>query len=201
MPLPSPLPTPDDFLDICLIYSFLYHYAVTFCQCCEELYLELSTFKKNKSKSPSSLPTHHDDGGTAKIFSHFFYWGMMIAIGDCRNVHPAVVGGDMPVDVDKNRRGTRAVKPHKGTTSVPESLDYDLYDDVGVPLHGGDSDEEGDDEEDELQVMVREMQFLRLEGSHREAAVMEREIQRRRQEHINRVKKRLERIILDILGF
>ncbi|CAE7567667.1 unnamed protein product [Symbiodinium microadriaticum] len=165
-------------------------------KCCEELYVEVSSFKKAKSKASaggSSLPTHHDDGGAVKLFGHFFYWGMLIAVGDCRNVHPAGVGGSMDEGIDRNKRGVR--RPVGGATSLrpQQQVEECEEDDDVVGLYAGvgveDDDEEGGDE---LQQMVREMQFLRMEGSHREADIMEKEIRRRRQMQMDRVKSRLQ---------
>lgn len=152
-------------------------------QSCEELFLELSSFKKNKKPSASSFPGQYESGGEAKIFSHFFYWGMLVASGDCRNVHPAGVGGEMADDPDKHLRGARNIPDNAGDDVAG------LYDNVEVGAGGVGSDDD-DDDLDEMHQMVREMQFLRLEGSHREADLLEKEIKRRRQEQLDRVKLR-----------
>lgn len=80
----------------------------------EELCLELSSFKKNKKPSASATPhpgdTSSSNGGDAKLFSHFFYWGMLIGCGDCRNVHPAGVGGTLPAEAKQRRDRARAAE-------------------------------------------------------------------------------------------
>ena len=59
----------------------------------------------------------------------------------------------------------------------------------------GEEDEDSDsdsneDETDEMHELIREMQWLRMEGSHKEADLIEKEIWRRRQVEIDRVKNK-----------
>jgi hypothetical protein len=170
----------------------------------EELCLELSSFKKNKKPSASATPhpgdTSSSNGGDAKLFSHFFYWGMLIGCGDCRNVHPAGVGGTLPAEEKQRRDRARAAEQglfeDVARSAAARGGRHSGWDkDASGGGGGGADDEEAQEEDeeedyDEMRQMVREVHFLRLEGSQREADLLDKEIKRRRQEQLERVRNR-----------
>jgi hypothetical protein len=129
---------------------------------------------------------------------------MLIGCEDCRNVHPAGVGGTLPAEEKQRRERARAAEQGLFEDDVARSA-------AGRGRHSGwdkeasggggadEEDEDGDEDEaqedeeedlDEMRQMVREVHFLRLEGSQREADLLDKEIKRRRQEQLERVRNR-----------
>jgi hypothetical protein len=130
----------------------------------------------------------------------FFYWGMLIGCGDCRNVHPAGVGGTLPAEEKQRRERARAAEQglfEDVARSAPRGGRHSGWDKEASGGGGADDDEDEDDDEedeeedlDEMRQMVREVHILRLEGSQREADLLDKEIKRRRQEQLERVRNR-----------
>lgn len=126
---------------------------------------------------------------TTKIFNHFFYWGMLTVSGDCRRVHPESIGeeGDKEEGVKKKKKPALAhsiLRDLKDTGSGPRPSPRDEEDLAKEEDH----ENEVEEEDDEMALLLKEMEWLKLEGNQKAAALVEKKINKIRLEKLKKIR-------------
>jgi hypothetical protein len=113
---------------------------------------------------------------STKIFNHFFYWGMLTVSGDCGHVHPTSVG--------------ERIEEPKSKPNLAHSLLRDLGKEGGSDAHGGQpvQEQEPEEEDDEVSALLKEMEWLRLEGNNKEADRIETRIHKLRLDKLKKIR-------------
>jgi hypothetical protein len=128
---------------------------------------------------------------TTKIFNHFFYWGMLTVSGDCRRVHPESIGEE-----DDKREEEEMKKKKKKKPTLAHSILRDLNEAAAGsgPSLGtqegeeGQGEEEEEEEDDEMALLLKEMEWLRLEGNRKAADLVEKKINQIRLEKLKKIR-------------
>jgi hypothetical protein len=177
-------------------------------QCVTELKNDISAFEKSSVRKNMTPETFQ----TTKIFNHFFYWGMLTVSGDCRQVHPESIGLEDEKDKQEQEEAERRNKSRGGGISgrnggvgqpaLAHSILRDLRDtgagagaveeaEAGAGVAGvEEGDREGEEEEgdDEMALLLKEMEWLRLEGNRKAADLIEKKINKIRLEKLKKIR-------------
>ena len=131
---------------------------------------------------------------TTKIFNHFFYWGMLTVSGDCRRVHPESIGeeGNKEEGIKKKKKPALAhsiLRDLKDTGSGPRQSPRDGEE---FPKerdgHKEEEEKEEEEEDDEMALLLKEMEWLKLEGNQKAAALVEKKINKIRLEKLKKIR-------------
>lgn len=115
---------------------------------------------------------------------------MMCVCGDGRGVHPSGIGKDDQEDNEKKEL-SRVINGALADIKEGEVIDREDINNEGDEQEEGEEEGEEEEGEEEIALLVKEMEWLRLEGSHREADIIHRQIMKMRKEQVERVRQRL----------
>jgi hypothetical protein len=114
---------------------------------------------------------------STKIFNHFFYWGMLTVSGDCGHVHPTSVG---EVETQKPKQKPSLTQSLLGGAAGGHNEG---------PMEAMAVVKEGEEEDDEVATLLKEIEWLRLEGNHKDADRIENKVHKLRLEKLKKIRK------------
>ncbi len=128
-----------------------------------EIKLEISAQENTSNyKSKGATAEIFED---CKLFTHFFYWGLFIASGDCTSIHPEEVG-------ENYESIAKAAEDNEADGQLATAAQQS-------------------NEDKELNTLVKELQYLRLEGNHKDADMLDDKIWKLRAAKLERVKNKV----------
>jgi hypothetical protein len=118
-----------------------------------------------------------------KLFNHFFYWGMLMTIGDGSAVHPPIVGTSSQLHgIDDTTQSENSNNNKSNPVSNTSGKDMSKI--------LKDANENDVEDGNNIEYLMREIQWLRMEGKHKEADLIDKQIWKIRAEKLEKVKKR-----------